>query len=165
MTRSEGEVHLHKLDHHIRAELDATSRRSLAVLRPLRLVIANLPDAHYQEVEAKVGPGVACVAGQVVVALGVAVLSGERELLPWAAACVVAVRQAAATFALHSANAARPALPCPRAVLPRARRGRVQGALHQGGLHRGGWLGWAAAGPAGKGPTAATPRRLCWAGS
>ena len=54
VTRSEGEVHLHKLDHHIRSELDATSRRSLAVLRPLRLVIANLPDAHYEEVEAKV---------------------------------------------------------------------------------------------------------------
>lgn len=99
MTRSEGEVHLHKLDHHIRAgrsncpawllkcrwsgrvcfegktspaqgaciqprrppdrprlpaDLDATSRRALAVLRPLRVVITNLPDSHFEEVEAKV---------------------------------------------------------------------------------------------------------------
>ncbi|KAL4447374.1 hypothetical protein ABPG77_007407 [Micractinium sp. CCAP 211/92] len=57
VTRSEGEVHLHKLDHHIRADLDATSRRALGVLRPLRVVITNLPDSHYEEVEAKYFPG------------------------------------------------------------------------------------------------------------
>jgi hypothetical protein len=55
VTRSEGEVHLHKLDHHIRADLDAGSRRALGVLRPLRLVITNLPEGHFEEVEAKVG--------------------------------------------------------------------------------------------------------------
>lgn len=54
VTRSEGEVHLHKLDHHIRLELDASSRRALGVLRPLRVVITNLPDSHFEEVEAKV---------------------------------------------------------------------------------------------------------------
>ena len=123
VTRSEGEVHLHKLDHHIRAELDATrcaatmrrllprasallppprarawggvapacgslpasslpptwplrvcctrcacppahplpppslrarSKRALGVLRPLRVVITNLPDSHFEELEAKV---------------------------------------------------------------------------------------------------------------
>lgn len=58
VTRSEGEVHLHKLDHHIRSELDAGSRRALGVLRPLRVVISNLEDAHYEEVEAKVGGAV-----------------------------------------------------------------------------------------------------------
>ncbi|PRW56443.1 glutamine--tRNA ligase [Chlorella sorokiniana] len=57
VTRSEGEVHLHKLDHHIRADLDATSRRALGVLRPLRVVITNLPDSHFEEVEAKYFPG------------------------------------------------------------------------------------------------------------
>lgn len=55
VTRSEGEVHLHKLEHHIRADLDATSPRQLAVLRPLRVVITNLPQDHREEVEAKVG--------------------------------------------------------------------------------------------------------------
>ena len=55
VTRSEGEVHLHKLDHHIRADLDVGSRRTLGVLRPLRLVITNLPEEHFEEVEAKVG--------------------------------------------------------------------------------------------------------------
>ncbi len=57
VTRSEGEVHLHKLDHHIRSDLDATSRRALGVLRPLRVLITNLPEAHFEEVEAKVGWG------------------------------------------------------------------------------------------------------------
>ncbi len=58
VTRSEGEVHLHNLDHHIRADLDATSRRLLGVLRPLRLLITNLADSHFDEVEAKVNAGV-----------------------------------------------------------------------------------------------------------
>lgn len=57
MTRSEGEVHLHKLEHHIRADLDAGSPRQLAVLRPLRVVITNLPEAHFEEVQGKVRRG------------------------------------------------------------------------------------------------------------
>jgi hypothetical protein len=63
VTRSEGEVHLHKLDHHIRADLDAGSRRALGVLRPLRLVITNLPEGHFEEVEAKVGGAGFCSRG------------------------------------------------------------------------------------------------------
>lgn len=57
VTRSEGEVHPHRLEHHIRADLDAGSPRVLGVLRPLRVVITNLPEGHYEEVEAKVFPG------------------------------------------------------------------------------------------------------------
>ena len=30
------------------------SKRALGVLRPLRVVITNLPDSHFEEVEAKV---------------------------------------------------------------------------------------------------------------
>lgn len=33
------------------------SRRALGVLRPLRVVITNLPDSHYEEVEAKASGG------------------------------------------------------------------------------------------------------------
>jgi glutaminyl-tRNA synthetase len=54
ITRSDGEIHLHKLDHHIRADLDATSPRALAVLEPLRLVLTNLPTDHFQAFDAKV---------------------------------------------------------------------------------------------------------------
>ena len=57
ITRAEGEVHPHRLEHHVRADLDANSPRALAVLLPLRVVITNLPDAHYEEVEAKYFPG------------------------------------------------------------------------------------------------------------
>lgn len=57
VTRSEGEVHQHKLDHHIRQDLDATSPRQLAVLRPLRVVITNLPEGHLEQVEGKLFPG------------------------------------------------------------------------------------------------------------
>ena len=48
-------MHQHKLDHHIRQDLDAGSPRRLGVLRPLRLVITNLPESHFEEVEGKVG--------------------------------------------------------------------------------------------------------------
>lgn len=54
VTRTEGEVYLHKLDHHIRIDLDATSARRLAVLRPLRITITNLAEGHREEVEAQV---------------------------------------------------------------------------------------------------------------
>jgi len=55
ITRNDTEIPLHKLDHHIRADLDSTSERVLAVLRPLKLVLTNLPEDHSQTVEAKVG--------------------------------------------------------------------------------------------------------------
>ncbi|BDA41649.1 Glutamine-tRNA ligase [Coccomyxa sp. Obi] len=57
ITRSDGEIHLHKLDHHIRADLDATSPRALAVLEPLRLVLTNLPADHFLTCDARVFPG------------------------------------------------------------------------------------------------------------
>lgn len=57
VTRAEGEVHPHRLEHFIRADLDVNSPRALGVLRPLRVVITNLPDDHFEEVEAKLFPG------------------------------------------------------------------------------------------------------------
>ncbi len=57
ITRSDGEIHLHKLDHHIRADLDATSPRALAVLEPLRLVLTNLPANHFLTCDARVSLG------------------------------------------------------------------------------------------------------------
>lgn len=41
----------------MRAHLDATSSRALAVLRPLRVVISNLPEGHYETVQALHFPG------------------------------------------------------------------------------------------------------------
>lgn len=57
ITRSDSEVHPHKLEYHVRTDLDATSERALAVLRPLKVVIVNLPDDHIESVEAKIFPG------------------------------------------------------------------------------------------------------------
>ncbi|GIL78897.1 hypothetical protein Vretimale_110 [Volvox reticuliferus] len=57
ITRNENIIHMHRLEHFIRAELDATSPRALAVLRPLKLVITNMPEDHFEEVEAKTFPG------------------------------------------------------------------------------------------------------------
>ena len=54
ITRNDTEIPLHKLDHHIRADLDSTSERVLAVLRPLKLVLTNLPEDYSHTVEAKV---------------------------------------------------------------------------------------------------------------
>ncbi len=57
ITRSDGEVHPHRLEHFVRADLDAGSPRALGVLRPLRVRLTNLPADHYEEVEAKRFPG------------------------------------------------------------------------------------------------------------
>lgn len=57
ITRNDNFIPMHKLEHHIRLDLDATSPRTLAVLRPLKVVITNLPEDHYEEVEAKRFPG------------------------------------------------------------------------------------------------------------
>ena len=54
ITRNDTEIPLHKLDYHIRADLDSTSPRALAVLCPLRLVLTNLPEDYSQPVQAKV---------------------------------------------------------------------------------------------------------------
>ncbi|GMH32257.1 hypothetical protein BSKO_00091 [Bryopsis sp. KO-2023] len=57
ITRSDNDIPVHRLEHHIRQDLDATSPRTMAVLRPLKVVISNLPDDHMEEVSAKVFPG------------------------------------------------------------------------------------------------------------
>lgn len=57
ITRSDNEIPIHKLEHHVRNHLDETSPRALAVLRPLRLVITNLPESHFEEVKALDFPG------------------------------------------------------------------------------------------------------------
>ncbi len=57
ITRNDNIIPTHKLEHHIRADLDASSSRALAVLRPLRCVITNLPDDHVELVDAKHFPG------------------------------------------------------------------------------------------------------------
>ena len=54
ITRNDTEIPLHKLDYHIRADLDSTSPRALAVLCSLRLVLTNLPEDYSQSVQAKV---------------------------------------------------------------------------------------------------------------
>ena len=54
VTRNETEIPLHKLDYHIRADLDAAAERVLAVLKPLMLVLTNLPKDYSHTVEAKV---------------------------------------------------------------------------------------------------------------
>ncbi len=53
ISRNAAEAHLHKLEHFIRAAADAAAPRALAVLRPLRLVLTNLPPDHHEEVAAK----------------------------------------------------------------------------------------------------------------
>ena len=55
IARSDTEMSLHRLDHHVRADLDRTSERGLAVLRPLKLILTNLPEDYTSTVEAKVG--------------------------------------------------------------------------------------------------------------
>eukprot|EP00798_Chlamydomonas_sp_ICE-L_P030329 gene30329-35322_t len=57
ITRNENLIHMHKLEHHIRLDLDASSPRTLAVLRPLKVTITNLPESHFEEFDAKVSPG------------------------------------------------------------------------------------------------------------
>eukprot|EP00873_Tetraselmis_striata_P027831 jgi/Tetstr1/448095/TSEL_035394.t1 len=57
ITRSDNRVPLHRLEHFMRLDLDATSPRVMAVLRPLKVVITNLPESHYEEVDASVFPG------------------------------------------------------------------------------------------------------------
>ena len=55
ITRSDAAIHMHKLEHHVRAELDETSPRALAVLRPLTVTLTNLSEADAIPVDAEVG--------------------------------------------------------------------------------------------------------------
>jgi len=54
ITRTGGELPLHILDYHVRADLHLTSPRTLAVLHPLKVVITNLPEDHCEMVDARV---------------------------------------------------------------------------------------------------------------
>ncbi len=56
ITRTGGELPLHILDYHVRADLHLTSPRTLALLHPLKVVITNLPEDHYEMVDAKASP-------------------------------------------------------------------------------------------------------------
>ncbi|KAL3147384.1 hypothetical protein ABBQ32_002862 [Trebouxia sp. C0010 RCD-2024] len=56
ITRTGGELPLHILDFHVRGDLHLTSPRSLAVLHPLRVVITNLAEDHFEMMDAKVFP-------------------------------------------------------------------------------------------------------------
>ena len=42
ITRAEGGIHFHKLEHAVRGDADANTPRCLGMLRPLRVVITNL---------------------------------------------------------------------------------------------------------------------------
>lgn len=53
ITRTGGELPLHILDFHVRGDLHLTSPRSLAVLHPLRVVITNLAEDHFEMMDAK----------------------------------------------------------------------------------------------------------------
>ena len=55
ITRSDAAIHLHKLDHHVRADLEASSPRALAVLRPLLVTLTNVPADFCEPVKAEVG--------------------------------------------------------------------------------------------------------------
>ncbi|MEW5320129.1 MAG: hypothetical protein WDW38_011226 [Sanguina aurantia] len=57
ISRNTNLIATHRLEHHIRADLDIHSPRMLVVLRPLKVVITNLPDGHVEMVEAKRFPG------------------------------------------------------------------------------------------------------------
>ena len=52
ITRAEGGLHFHKMEHALRTDADAHAPRCLAMLRPLRVVITHLPEDHFVEVEA-----------------------------------------------------------------------------------------------------------------
>lgn len=57
VTRNETTLHMHRLEHYIRLDLDQNSPRTLAVLRPLKVVITNFPEGKVEQVEAQVFPG------------------------------------------------------------------------------------------------------------
>eukprot|EP00879_Flechtneria_rotunda_P016202 GHRR01016947.1.p1 GENE.GHRR01016947.1~~GHRR01016947.1.p1 ORF type:complete len:386 (+),score=110.34 GHRR01016947.1:993-2150(+) len=57
ITRNANVIPYHKLEHHIRSYLDADSPRTLAVLRPLRVVLTNVPEQHSSTVRGATLPG------------------------------------------------------------------------------------------------------------
>ncbi|KAF8065733.1 Glutamine--tRNA ligase [Scenedesmus sp. PABB004] len=57
ITRNANVIPYHKLEHHVRAHLDATSPRTLAVLRPLKVVLTNVPEGEARTVSGATLPG------------------------------------------------------------------------------------------------------------
>ena len=57
ITRNANVVPHHRLEHHVRAHLDAASPRALAVLRPLKVVLTNVPEGWRAEASARRFPG------------------------------------------------------------------------------------------------------------
>jgi glutaminyl-tRNA synthetase len=52
VTRSDSTIEMARLEHEIRQDLNAHAERRMAVLRPLKLVIENYPEAESEELEA-----------------------------------------------------------------------------------------------------------------
>lgn len=128
------------------ADLDVTSRRALGVLRPLRVVITNLPDSHFEEVEAKVGAWVGIRLGNdSLSAAGAVQKSGIINRTGgggghWQAAPQQRTFARAAPLLVLVTCACPcppPGPPPPPAVLPGPWGGGLQGALHESGVHRG----------------------------
>eukprot|EP00210_Caulerpa_lentillifera_P001376 g1324.t1 len=57
ITRSDSDIPVHRLEHHIRQDLDSNSPRTMAVLRPLKILITNMADDHQELVKGKMFPG------------------------------------------------------------------------------------------------------------
>eukprot|EP00201_Polytomella_parva_P009891 CAMPEP_0175064682 /NCGR_PEP_ID=MMETSP0052_2-20121109/15477_1 /TAXON_ID=51329 ORGANISM="Polytomella parva, Strain SAG 63-3" /NCGR_SAMPLE_ID=MMETSP0052_2 /ASSEMBLY_ACC=CAM_ASM_000194 /LENGTH=850 /DNA_ID=CAMNT_0016331077 /DNA_START=254 /DNA_END=2806 /DNA_ORIENTATION=- len=57
ITRNSNTIPMHRLDHHIRAELEVKAPRALAVLRPLKVTVTNWPADKVEMVEAREYPG------------------------------------------------------------------------------------------------------------
>jgi len=57
ITRNENEIPLHRLEHHIRLDLDARAPRAMAVVEPLMVSITNLPKDFCEEFDARKFPG------------------------------------------------------------------------------------------------------------
>ncbi|KAF6264766.1 tRNA synthetases class I, catalytic domain-containing protein [Scenedesmus sp. NREL 46B-D3] len=57
ITRNANVIPYHKLEHHVRLHLDAHSPRTLAVLRPLKVVLTNVPEQHSSTVQGATLPG------------------------------------------------------------------------------------------------------------
>lgn len=57
ITRNANVIPYHKLEHHVRLHLDVNSPRTLAVLRPLKVVLTNVPEQHSSTVQGATLPG------------------------------------------------------------------------------------------------------------
>src|SRR6476659_2415553 len=56
VSKTNGTIELGLLEHHVREDLNRRSRRVMAVLRPLRVVIENYPEKQSEEMDAVNNP-------------------------------------------------------------------------------------------------------------